>query len=455
MSSHATSSSHRSAACRSVSLSSKSFPHQRSCPTSGSRRKVNHNNNRGITVCSANIRKANIRDSHEVLSGITRSTALSGCAAPIDIMLLQEAPTWRSDSQQTLGLPDWHIFGTEGHPCAIVVSDRIRGSIEKFGESDRCAFITTPKYMFVSVYAPDSSHGIAAYTSTWATTGRIIRQHRGRGRLRRRLLIGGDFNHQAQPDIEGVTGPWAQGPRGRRRATKSRFVEAAKTDAIVKLSSELGAAIWTTYPDNFLGSTPGPTTTWRTSDGRSESQLDYFMGDSEVCRMWGTAEPSGRSDHSILWTQVATPGTSRKTRHSRSFTLNGWAPAEAQDMAMFRTHLCGSTQTLGGPHDTTTSATTELMMWERSITQAAGATRQRPRVTAEGRPKCPAELLDMEKEASKCDHDSERRRRLRRECRRRRKRESRVSPMGAADGKRSGTTAAATDPDTDDRGHDE
>lgn len=202
----------------------------------------------------------------------------------------------------------------------------------------------------------------------------VVRQHRGRGRHRRRLLIGGEFNHQIPPDIEGITGPWAQGPQRRRRAARKRFVETAKTDSIVQFATSAGVTIWNTFPGNYAGATPGPITAWRSPDGCTTTQIDYFVGDSEICRAWGVAEPAGRSDRSVVWTQIAPPVQRNKPKVAKPVTLKEWESAEAIAMTMFRTTLCGMTQDLdlGTTRNTTTGAAAELTMRERAITQAAG-----------------------------------------------------------------------------------
>lgn len=200
----------------------------------------------------------------------------------------------------------------------------------------------------------------------------VVRQHRGRGRHRRRLLIGGEFNHQIPPDIEGIKGPWAQGPQRRRRAARKRCVETAKTDSIVQFATSAGVTIWNMFPGNYAGATPGPITAWRSPDGCTTTQIDYFVGDSEICRAWGVAEPAGRSDRSVVWTQIAPPVQRNKPKVAKPVTLKEWESAEAIAMTMFRTTLCGMTQDLGTTRNTATGAAAELTMRERAITQAAG-----------------------------------------------------------------------------------
>lgn len=234
-------------------------------------RRMPHSSRSGLTICAANIRKANIIDSVEVLEGFTRTVAQSGCSAPLVVILLQEALAWGPEPQPAFELNGWNIFGSEGHPCAIVVPARIRGLVERVGANNRCAFLTMSDYMFVSVYALDSGYGAESYASIWEAVDRLVRQHRGRGRFRRRLAICGDFNHQVPRHR------WLHQALG-AEAARSRFAEASKTDAIVQFATTTGATIWNTSPENYMGDAPGPTPTWRGSDRATTTHIDYVTG---------------------------------------------------------------------------------------------------------------------------------------------------------------------------------
>lgn len=57
--------------------------------------------------------------------------------------------------------------------------------------------------------------------------------------------------------------------------------------------------MWSTFPDNYVGSQPGVITTWRSVDGSTTSQMDYLLGDSEACRAWGGARCTADLQRSI------------------------------------------------------------------------------------------------------------------------------------------------------------
>lgn len=213
----------------------------------GTRRGLHHNR-RGLAVCTAIIRKANITDSTEVLTGLTRAVAQAGSSAPLDVALLQEAPTWRSDSAGIRA--QW---------------------MERLRQNRRWTF------------GPSTTHA-----SVWEAIGPIVRQHCGRGAFRRRPLVGGDSNHQVPPEIEDVIGPWAPGALRRRQAVRSRFAEASKTDSVVQFATTTGGTTWNTCPDIYNGDKPGPITTWCSSDGATIAQVDYILGTPRCAGVGGS-----------------------------------------------------------------------------------------------------------------------------------------------------------------------
>lgn len=92
---------------------------------------------------------------------------------------------------------------TTAHIC---VCSGARTKVQDWGVAHRTTFAKTAEMLFVTTYMPDSSHTLEAYEATVKQVKSIVRCHREKGRFRRRVVVGGDFNISLLRDIEGVTG---------------------------------------------------------------------------------------------------------------------------------------------------------------------------------------------------------------------------------------------------------
>lgn len=309
-------------------------PAQRRRPIGGSQSHDRHRTSarKGFAVCTANLRKANVADCIEVLAGLTRPVAQSGCSTPLEVAILQEAPSWRSGSGQFSGLAGWSISGSAVYPCASAVSDRVRALVERSGEDTRCVYVTTCDCLIVSVYAPDPSYGIEADNVAWEA----VRQFRGRGRFRRKLIVVGEIKPPACPQRRGhhrAMGGWALATATIGPQPVCRFIQIRRSHSMCHRGRSDG-----------VEHLPAPLRRRPAGGhhlaecGRQNGDPD-LMGESEACRFWGVAALVGRSDPSVVWAQVHMTAAMRRPTHAREPTLKGWAPRCKDDAEAFRQRL--------------------------------------------------------------------------------------------------------------------
>lgn len=154
---------------------------------------------------SANLRRCSIVHATEAVTQVLQSVAHDQCEASVDVVLLQECPTWPSSPIQ-LGSSAWYIFGEAGNDTAIAVHGRLRGTVQRFGTGHRHTYVVTESHLFLSCYLPDASYGLEDYCKAIGDITRTLKAHRGRGRFRKRIVLGGDLNISVASRLGDLTG---------------------------------------------------------------------------------------------------------------------------------------------------------------------------------------------------------------------------------------------------------
>lgn len=164
-------------------------------------------------MLSVNERRCSSANSTKAFTQALQSAAGSGCAANIDIVLLQECPSWPCSSL-FVGDSSWCVLGERDNGTAIAVSGRVRGTILRHDVGLRHTFLVTTNHMFVSCCMPDSSYGVNEDGRTIDAIYRTVKAQRGRGRHRKNILVGGDLNISV--GLDGVTGTCVPNERAQR-----------------------------------------------------------------------------------------------------------------------------------------------------------------------------------------------------------------------------------------------
>lgn len=146
----------------------------------------------------------------------------------------------------------------------------------------------------------------------------IVRCQRGKGRFRRRVVVGGDFNISLLRDIEGVTCAAVELRRPHRGKAADEW--ATKHELWAQLCLENDMEAWTTFDftkephldkegetttrtrDTTMRQIRGHHTWWGHGDVRS--QIDCILGDRDACKSWGIGQPAFRSGHAVMWAMI-------------------------------------------------------------------------------------------------------------------------------------------------------
>lgn len=125
----------------------------------------------------------------------------------------------------------------------------------------------------LSASLPDSDYDVDDYIRVVANTVRAIKIHRGRGRFRRRVVVGGDLNVTLPGGLDGITRDHV--PRGRGSTSQGALASSIKHETWVKCCPEGGLSAWSTEKSNKV-----PTDTERDGEpGRPHSApIMLFFG---------------------------------------------------------------------------------------------------------------------------------------------------------------------------------
>lgn len=160
--------------------------------------------------------------------------------------------------------------------------------------------------------------------------------------------------------------------------------------------------------------------TWRSHNG-SGSQIDFILGELSECIAWGSGDPPFRSDHCVLWCEFAKRKKVMVTRagaHKGAKTLKGWTPTGIAQLHNFRDETSRQLQEILQDTDSLHSRGSVIEEAERVICESAakhGAAAFAGDVggLGRGRPKCPRQLRELERAASRPTCNSDDRRRMR------------------------------------------
>lgn len=127
---------------------------------------------------------------------------------------------------------------------------------------------------------------------------------RGKGRYRKKILIGCVLNISVLGGLDGLTGSCAPRDRVQRGPEAADLLE--KRSGWTSIALEFGLSFWNTMPDTRKASDTclDDHCTWRSSTS-SGSQIDFFLGEVSECVAWGLGDPAFRSDHCVLWCEIS------------------------------------------------------------------------------------------------------------------------------------------------------
>lgn len=175
-----------------------------------------------LCVVSTNVRKCSLAMSSECFGDILRSASQGGCVSSASVVLLQECDSWAGQGRQFGSTSDWHLFGLPHMGTAMCVRSSFRTHIRSWGALLGVTWVSTATHLILSCYLPARSKGIDDYTKAMGDIQKIIKAQRGRGRYRRRVILGGDLNETMPRGLAGITGMVV--PHRGRRHTHSRMI---------------------------------------------------------------------------------------------------------------------------------------------------------------------------------------------------------------------------------------
>lgn len=183
-----------------------------------------------------------------------------------------------------------------------------------------------------------------------------------------------------------------------------------------------GLSIWTTMPDLYSGSRSGRQrfTTWQ-GGSRSAYQLDYILGELPSCSAWGSAEPTFRSDHRVMWAVHVSQCSERRRRQgphqptNRERSLKGWAPHDEDKLHRFRCTTEAGLRELAA--DIRTTIDKKLEAAEKAITTMAPECGKPKSAPMMRKPTCPRALRLMESQAARPDTPTDEKNELRKAVR--------------------------------------
>lgn len=225
---------------------------------------------------------------------------------------------------------------------------------------------------------------------------------------------------RAAPDF---TGAWASGPWRRRRPIRSRFRDTPKMDWVMQWAMQSGATICATDPGLCFGPQRArPLATWFGAPESPVPQTDYIFCIVGSCVAWGAGDPAYSSDYAALWAKLTVASWRTPMTTTTRDSLKDWTPVSDSDRRRFRRAAHLATRDLcAAPHTSsvgaTGSASQALVLWEAVAVSAASETRQSHQKRDPGRPRCPAELRMLERDASRPHTDPTDRHDLRRRAR--------------------------------------
>lgn len=121
----------------------------------------------------------------------------------------------------------------------------------------------------------------------------------GRGRFRRRVVVGGELNMTLPAGLDGVTGSAVPTTRGFGTTSPQLAV---KQICGLRLCLNLGLEAWAA--DGTTLESPGHAEAgcamWHGPRG-ARRELDYILGEGCDCIKWGCMEAAFRSEHSVSW----------------------------------------------------------------------------------------------------------------------------------------------------------
>lgn len=104
------------------------------------------------------------------------------------------------------GSSSWTVFGEVDNETAIAVGGRIRGGVRSWGAGIRHTYITTTTHLYISCYMPDSGRSEEEYLKALDDISMTMQKKRGRGRFRKKIIVGGDLDVSMTPNLGDITG---------------------------------------------------------------------------------------------------------------------------------------------------------------------------------------------------------------------------------------------------------